>query len=318
MAKSFNDLLKDGSAKRADSGIKLKIYELYDEPGFNPAGRTDQDDADDESLYQHIIGGGKFPDLEVRPRESGGAWTVDGHRRKKNILRAIDAGLYPADPKDGEYWVGIKQFIGNDIDRVVRIATSNEGKKLTPLQLSEVYKRLVAFDLTHDDIAKRMNKTRAHVDQILILGSANHDVQAMVRAGSVSATTAIKATREHKEGAGAVLGAAMTEAVATGKARVTASTMTPWSPPAKLTTPMIANAARLVGHIPADVRARWSNAASAQDPDEIVTVEISAHALGHLLRNLGEIDERRDAAEAKKREKVARLSQAEIPGLDKP
>ncbi len=300
MAKSFNDLLKDGSAKRADSGIKLKIYELHDEPGFNPTGRTDQDDADDESLYAHICAGGKFPDLEVRPREASGAWVVDGHRRKKQILRAIDAGLYLPDPKDGEYWVGIKQFIGNDIDRVVRLATSNEGKKLTPLQLSEVYKRLIAFDLTLDDIAKRMNKTRAHVDQILILGNANHDVQSMVRAGAVSATTAINATRKHKEGAGAVLADAATKAAASGKARVTAATMKPWSPPAALSAPLIANAARLVEHVPDDIRARWANAASAQDQDEIVTIEISAQALGHLLRNLEEIDGRRAAAEAKK------------------
>ncbi len=182
----------------------------------------------------------------------------------------------------------------------MRLATSNEGKKLTPLQLSEVYKRLIAFDLTLDDIAKRMNKTRAHVDQILILGNANHDVQSMVRAGAVSATTAINATRKHKEGAGAVLADAATKAAASGKARVTAATMKPWSPPAALSAPLIANAARLVEHVPDDIRARWANAASAQDQDEIVTIEISAQALGHLLRNLEEIDGRRAAAEAKK------------------
>lgn len=224
--KSFKQMRVDGDLVRSDSE-KIQFKDLHIEPGFNAPGRTDCDDQDDEGLYLYIASGGRIPELDVRPREDGGVWIVDGHRRHKQIGRAIAAGTFLPDPKSGRYLIPVKQFTGNDIDRVARIAVSNEGKKLTHLQLASVYKRLANFGLDADAIAAKVHRTRAHVDNILVLAGANHDVQNMVAAGEVSATIAVKAVKKSGERAGPKLKEEHAKAKAMGKKKVTAGTMNP-------------------------------------------------------------------------------------------
>lgn len=224
--KSFKQMRVDGELTRAD-GEKIQFKDLHVELGFNAPGRTDHDSEDDDGLYQYIISGGRIPELDVRPREEGGVWIVDGHRRHKQIGRAIDAGKFLPCPRTGKFLIPIKQFTGNDIDRVARIATSNEGKKLSALQLSDVYKRLAAFGLDADAIAAKVNRKTAHVRDTLILAGANHDVQNMVAAGEVSATIAIKTVRSKGEKAGPTLKAEHEKAKALGKSKVTAATISP-------------------------------------------------------------------------------------------
>ena len=219
--KSFKQMRIDGELTRADSE-KIQYKDLHIEPGFNAPGRTEQDDADDDALYAYIAGGGRIPELDVRPRPNGGVWIVDGHRRHKQIGRAIEAGTFLPDPKSGRYLIPVKQFTGSDVDRVARIATSNEGKKLTSMQLASVYQRLAGFGLTPGDIALKVNRKRAHVHQILVLAGANNDVQSMVTAGEVSTTTAVRTVKAKGEGAGPALKEAQQAARLQGKSRVTA------------------------------------------------------------------------------------------------
>jgi ParB-like chromosome segregation protein Spo0J len=104
---------------------------------------------------------------------------------------------------------------------VARVITSAEGRALSPLEVAEGYKRLIAYNWTPEQIAAKVGKTRQHVDQSLILANANSDVQAMVAGGSVSATSAIDAVRKHGEDAGKVLGGAVDAAKAAGKSKAT-------------------------------------------------------------------------------------------------
>jgi len=121
--------------------------------------------------------------------------------------------------------VPVIAFEGNDADRVARIISSQENEKLSPLELAEGYKRLRAFGWAPEQIAKKVGKTRQHVEQVLTVGNANTDVQSLVAAGHVSATTAAQVVREHGEGAGKVLGAELEKAQASGKKKVTAGSM---------------------------------------------------------------------------------------------
>lgn len=226
MIKSFKQMRVDGDLVRSDSE-KIQYKDLHIEPGFNAPGRTDQDDQDDEGLFLYIAAGGRIPELDVRPREGGGVWIVDGHRRHRQIGRAIEAGKFLPDPRTGKYLIPIKQFTGNDVDRVARIATSNEGKKLNPLQLADVYKRLAAFGLSSTDIAAKVNRTAAHVEQILVLANANHDVQTLVSTGAVSATIAVNTVKKLGESAGPALKAEHEKAKSMGKTKVTAGSMRP-------------------------------------------------------------------------------------------
>lgn len=229
MAKSFKQMIKDGEVRRADA-MKVQLEDLHEEPGFNLRTEGDALEASINALAEFIAAGGQIPPLEVRPRAEGGVWLVDGHRRHRALMKLDAEGRLPRTPnKDRpealEAWVPVIAFEGSDADRVARIITSQENEKLSPLELAEGYKRLRAFGWSVEQIATKVGKTRQHVEQVLTVGNANTDVQNLVAAGHVSATTAAQVVREHGDGAGKVLGAELVRAQASGKRRVTAGSM---------------------------------------------------------------------------------------------
>jgi ParB family chromosome partitioning protein len=308
---SFRQMTNEGIIKRADAE-KIELGNLFFEPDFNPPGRNEEDEAEDEELFQHIMqyGLSQLPQWVVRPREAGGVWLVDGHRRTIQTRRAVAAGLDLTDEKSGKIWIPIKQFIGNDEDRLCFIVTSNKNKRIKPLQTAWVFKKLLALGRSKQQIADRFECDVSTVDNYIMFGNANTDVQNAVRDGVVSATEAIKLVRAHKEDAGAVIAAEVTKAHAAGKKRVTASTMRPWAPPAKFSLPIVTNARRLLDSMPADVLAKASNAATMDDADELVTVTISTKALFLLVQTVETVDAMRVEAEEKLSAKAAKAAKA--------
>jgi ParB-like chromosome segregation protein Spo0J len=229
MAKSFKQMIKDGEVRRADA-MKVQLEDLHEEPGFNLRTEGEALEASISSLAEFVAAGGQIPPLEVRPRAEGGVWLVDGHRRRRALLKLDAEGRLPRTPNKErpevlEAWVPVIAFEGSDADRVARIITSQENEKLSPLELAEGYKRLRAFGWSVEQIATKVGKTRQHVEQVLTVGNANTDVQNLVAAGHVSATTAAQVVREHGDSAGKVLGTELEKAQAIGKKRVTAGSM---------------------------------------------------------------------------------------------
>lgn len=229
MAKSFKQMIKDGEVRRADA-MKVQLEDLHEEPGFNLRTEGEALEASINSLAEFVAAGGQIPPLEVRPRAEGGVWLVDGHRRRRALLKLDAEGRLPRTPNKErpevlEAWVPVIAFEGSDADRVARIITSQENEKLSPLELAEGYKRLRAFGWSVEQIAAKVGKTRQHVEQVLTVGNANTDVQNLVAAGHVSATTAAQVVREHGDSAGKLLGAELLKAQASGKKRVTAGSM---------------------------------------------------------------------------------------------
>ncbi len=227
--KSFKQMIKDGDVRRADA-MRVKLEDLHEEPGFNLRIEGVALETSIDLLAEFIANGGQIPPLEVRPRAEGGVWVVDGHRRRRAMRKLDEAGRLPRtpskqDPAVLEAWVPVISFEGSDADRVARIISSQANEKLSPLELAEGYKRLRAFGWTPEQIAKKVGKTRQHVEQVLTVGNANTDVQSLVAAGQVSATTAAQVVREHGDGAGKVLGTELEKAQASGKNKVTAGSM---------------------------------------------------------------------------------------------
>lgn len=226
---SFRQLTNEGVIHRAD-GEKIGYFDIHIEPGFNPGGRTEEEEEDDEELYRFIEKKGIFAleQWEVRPREEGGVWIVDGHRRHKQFGRIIAAGKAILDKKTQKYLVPIKQFGGNDLERLYRIGTSNKKKDMKPLQFAELCKRAFhGFKQTPEQIAEGMVCSRAKVAQALLLAGANHDVQEAVKSGAVAATEAVKVVRKHGEKAGEVIQKAVEVAAAAGKTKATAKHIEP-------------------------------------------------------------------------------------------
>lgn len=302
--KSFKQMIQAGEVKRADA-MKVRLDDIHEEPGFNLRDEGEDLAASIEALADYIMGGGIYPALEVRPRAGGGVYLVDGHRRRRALLLARERGA-PIE------WVEVRAFVGNDADRVARIITSAEGRELKPLEVARGYKRLAAFGLTADDIAKRVGKTRQHVDQLMILANANTDVQQLVAAGGVSAAVAVKMARQHGEGAGQVLQQELDKAKAAGKAKVTEGTMKPKALPAKVVQGIVEELDAFVEVLPKDARERLAAIESAAKAGQLPDGQMVSVPAAALLSLLGEhsnvVDARKDQ-ERKAREKANRAAQ---------
>lgn len=253
MTKSFKQMIKDGDVRRADA-MKVRLEDLHEEPGFNLRTEGAALEASIDALAEFIAEGGVIPPLEVRPRTGGGVWIVEGHRRRRALVKLDNAGRLPRTPsKDDptvlEAWVSVTAFEGNDADRVARIISSQQGEKLSPLELAEGYKRLKAFGWSTDQIAKKMGKTRQHVEQVIAVGNANTDVQSLVAAGHVSATTAAQVVRVHGDEAGSVLGEELKKAQAKGKTKVTAGSIKGPSIPKRRLTDVHGAASKLIASL---------------------------------------------------------------------
>lgn len=293
---TFKQMTKDGTIKRADA-MKIPHGDIYVEPGFNLRNMNTQKFRDGIiSLKAHISRGGRIPALEVRPREEGGVWLVDGHRRHIAIGELIAEG-------QPLLLIEIVPFAGNDVARKIRIMTSQESEKLDPLEYAEGIRQLTAMGLSADDIGRRVGKTRQHVDQMLILSTAPNAVHQMVAAGTVSPTVAVEVTRKHGEKAAGVLQDAHTK---TGGKKVTAGAVKPWTPPAKVLLPVADAVESLLASLDNTDRTR------VEKGNEDTFVSVRASELLDLFKSFNEIEAARKAADEKQRAKQAKDAQGEI------
>ncbi|HKY46169.1 MAG TPA: ParB N-terminal domain-containing protein [Pyrinomonadaceae bacterium] len=305
-------MIKDGTAKRADA-MKFRIEDIHEEPGFNlrDVHAVDKDgvsfDDSIDALAAYIADGGIVPPLEVRPRTDGGVFVVDGHRRRLAYIKVSDQ----LRDGNGELWISVVPFTGNDADRVARIITSAEGRSLSMLEVAKGYKRLASFGWTPQQIADKVGKTRQHVDQALILANANSDVHQLVTAGTVSATAAIEVVRKHGEDAGKVLTGEADKAKAAGKKKVTAATMKGKPLPRALTDELAETTAQLIASLPIEAHETMATMKLSDTSAEPV-VTVCARKLWELLAVNNAIGEEREKQAAKLREAQAAANQGDI------
>ncbi|MCX5470517.1 hypothetical protein OSH04_02180 [Alcaligenes sp. A-TC2] len=227
---TFKRMIGDKTIKRADA-MKIRLEDIHEEPGFNLRDETAVDadgvsfDESIRALADFIGAGGTYPALEVRPREEGGVWVVDGYRRRRALLLLDAAGKLPRTPaRDGgppEAWISIVPFEGSDAERTLRILTSVENRRLGALEVARGYRRLAHFGWTTTQIAQGVHKSRTYVEQMLMLANSNSDVQRAINSGQVSASAAVGLVRQHGEQAGQIIEQAAERAQDEGKTKVT-------------------------------------------------------------------------------------------------
>ncbi len=280
---SFKQKINDKEIRRADA-MKIRYEDIHVEPGFNLRASLDllegdaleQAKEDDESLFRHIMAGGQYPALEVRPRAEGGVWLVDGHRRHAAIGRADAAGA-PLRDKAGELMVRIEAFAGNDADRTLRILSSARGRHLHPLEQAFGYQRLSRFGWDNARIAESNRVSSQWVGKMLVLAGANSDVHRLVFGGKASASVAADAVRQHGERAGAFLSGELEKASADGKKKVTAGSIKGKAYPRKVVSAYVERVSSFVSTLPEAQR----NAITKSETD--FQVSVSAKALRELL-----------------------------------
>lgn len=277
MTFTLNSIASDKSnlaAKRGDS-IRVLLDSIKIVDGFN------ERDFKDDEVREHIasIAGSladnkPVPALEVWVNpESGVIELVDGECRYwgyKDFAAAFPAKF------DG--YVSVVKFEGTPAQRKARVVSSNSQLKLKPVQIGRTYLSLRdEFGMTRQEIASEVGKSLAHVDQHILLASANEEVIQAVETGVISATEAVKLARDHGEDAGAELERRKVAAKDMGKERVTAKAADPKKTPSRPRVDMVvSNAVVLVKSLDEIDLAR------CDDPAE-TKVEVSSHVLADLI-----------------------------------
>lgn len=232
---SRHNLLKLGIVRRKDSGMLVRRDAIRMVDGFNL--RDPEKPAfclGIERLKDFIRRGGEVPALEVALSTDGqGVDVVEGHRHTISHNELAEEGM-PVE------WIRIEPFEGSDRDRHMRVNTSQDNQKLDPLELIGGYKRDKAlFNMSNEELAQEIGRTREHVRQMLLLANAPHAVQIMVRDGTVTAPTAISTLSEHGDCAAQILGTAKDIAAASGQQKVRRASIHPWNPPPRAVLPMV-------------------------------------------------------------------------------
>ena len=106
-------------------------------------------------------------------------------------------------------------------DLTVALVRTGTGKPPEPYEVAIACKRLSRFGWDPAHIALRLGFTRTYVDNLLLLMGAHPDIRQMVMDDRVSATTAVEAIKTHGAKALERLQAALENAKAGGKERVT-------------------------------------------------------------------------------------------------
>lgn len=281
MAFTLNNIAFDknnDSAKRGDSirvlHSKIKIVSGLNERDF----QREDVRLHIASIVAALIAGEPIPNLVVWTNpDTGDIELVDGECR---YWAYEEFGSCYPDRFDG--YVGVVAYQGTPAQRKAMVAKSNSQLPLDPAQRGRVYLSLRdEHGMTRQEIAAEMGKSLAHVDQMILLASkATPEVLAAVESGGISATEAVKLTRDHGDDAGAELERRQKVASEIGKSKVTASAAAPKKPsaPARPKIDMVvSNAVVLIKSLSESVLSICE-----QPSDSFVPV--SSHALADLIQ----------------------------------
>lgn len=179
---------------------------------------------DTEALRNHIRGlADSIKEMGVQMPltvfyEDGKAKLSDGHNRLMATMLAIEEGAEIVSVP-----CVVEPRTSNSADRTLSMVIRNQGKSLEPLEEAEVYKRLIGFGWSEAQIAAKVGRSPAHVNNMLELTRAAPEIVGMIDNGEVAATTVIqtlKATDSEKVAAEAIK-EAVEEAKANGKKKAT-------------------------------------------------------------------------------------------------
>ena len=207
--------LKEIASKRSDV-FHISPAELQIKPGWNSRNLSDPENkAHISSLKMSIREVGVLKPLSVF-REGDKTYISDGHCRHAAVLELLSEGVQILTvPVISEPGRG-----ANEADALLKQAL--DGKPKTAFELGFIFKRLLGYGWTEDQIALRSGKGIQSVRQSLELQSAPVEVQKMVASGRVAPTLAVQVLAKEGDGATQTLAAAIDTAAQQGKTHATA------------------------------------------------------------------------------------------------
>jgi ParB-like chromosome segregation protein Spo0J len=213
--------IKDLAVGRRDL-FMLDPKILVMKPGFNLREEGPELDAYIEELALFIKDNG-VPGVLTINMDGDDPCVIDGHCRTRAAIRAIVK--HGAEIKS----VPCKMMdkYASEVDRISHLITSNSGRQLTPIEKAGVVKRLRAFNLENKEIASKLGMTVSYVIQLAELAGAPEYVADMVKAGDISASTAMKEVKKNPKDAKERLQTAIKKAHKAGKKKVTKKNFAP-------------------------------------------------------------------------------------------
>jgi len=280
---------------------------LKEMPGFNLRNYDDPDVQEHINSFAHAYSTGQYvPPLLVWVNADGEIIIVEGHCRRRGALKAIEEGAELA-------YVPCVQFKGSEAERISIMLKSAEGKPLKPLEVASGYLRLSRMGHSPSDIATKMRKSVSHVEQMLMLATAEQDVHDMVKQGLVSATMAIEVIREHGERAGAFLMQKLQSAQKSGKTKVTRTAINGRALPRKVVNTVVSSVETFASKLDTKTRSKLAEY-EGLEPEQLAgkKVEIDAAALLEILRANNAMEEARAAKARADAEQAEKNKQMDI------
>ena len=159
---------------------------IYVKPGFNPRQVIEVEDLKE---YIKINGVRPLPPLRVCLR-NGQIELITGHRRLKAVKELIEEGI-----QIKSLPCQLETTIAEDDLLAISIA-ENQGQPLTPLDQAYAYKRLIDFNWTVEEVARKIGKSQGHIYDRLKLTEAEIEIRDSIQDGSVTVTDAVSIIKE--------------------------------------------------------------------------------------------------------------------------
>lgn len=209
--------LKELAVGRGGDSFIFDPEMIEERPGYNVR------DMDSEETRAHIRkmadsihagGTAAFPPITVC-QEDGKIYVIAGYCRRRAFILAKQEGA----PIKGILAIANTQ---KEDERTLDLLNSNDGLPLTPLEKAKAVQRLISFQWTVAEIARRRGVSSQSISNLLCLLESPPEVVRLVEEGKVSATLAVDTVR--KKGAlfaGKELAGAVEKAKASGKGKAT-------------------------------------------------------------------------------------------------
>lgn len=316
---SYEKMFKCGMIKRANTGMFIRLKDLHDKLRPDGSCWNSRDMTSEKtveyvnSIATHIFNKGQLPAIEVQPRVGGGVQKVDGY------CRAAAYAIADASGTEGEIWVRIVPFDGDELAALVRQETSDKKQAKTPLEQLDIYSRIrdqmraQGFKGTLAEIAEQVDVSRQYVDQILKLEKLDDEGKALVADGKVSVAVAVKAVRDDADNATQALQEASKSA---GGKKATTATVKKAKEPAVSKSLLLDMHGHLEG-LRASLDAKAALTAEKYLKGEVSGEELVVIEVGDLARLLALLSEGdRQILAAKERAVAKSYSQASVPMVE--
>lgn len=219
---NHSKLLSGLAVERDGNAWRAAIEDIRIIPHFNVRVKNAAYYAHIDSLTQSIVENGYYKDKPIagylaQEGKKLVIYCTDGHCRIEATRKAIALGI-----PIKELPVILKEKSTTLEDLTVALVRSNDGLKLSPLELAIACKRLGGFGWNYQTIATKIGITEEYVGQLMTLAGAPASIRAMIEAGEATAGVALAALRDHGSDAAQVMSNALEQAKAKGKTKLTA------------------------------------------------------------------------------------------------